>query len=167
MLFTIKLLPMHPQHAALVNGNFILPIVHTKNDGIIFDSSLFLVPHIQSISKILTLPSKCFPNLMTSHYVQMITLVQVISISVHLLLNWLRFHHCLQHSSHAVLLNKVWSCHFSTQNHLMSSHLTQGQSQSLQLPPRLYTFWSLHNFLSPWLSILQLYCLFVRPWRHY
>lgn len=30
-----------PQHAALVNGNFILPIVHTKNDGIIFDSSLF------------------------------------------------------------------------------------------------------------------------------
>lgn len=39
-------------HLHYVNDNFILPVVHTKNHGIIPDSSFYVVPHIQSISKI-------------------------------------------------------------------------------------------------------------------
>ena len=51
----------------------------------------------QAEYRILTLPSKYIQNMTTSHYVQMITLIQVISISVHYLLNWsLCFHHCSQ-----------------------------------------------------------------------
>lgn len=65
----------HWHSSSSSKGNCFLSVVYNKNHGIIFDASLFLISHIQSISKILTSSLKYIQNLTTYHYIQMITLI--------------------------------------------------------------------------------------------